>query len=107
MFLHSINQRLFKHFLNTVSSSGVLNKDNVGLEKVQGVAPEWEGRTKLAPFGLKGRQLRWAVERVGGNAFQHEKYGASNNAKKNQSQDEGNNYAASKRTAKLTDKGYC
>lgn len=37
MFVCSINQQLFNHIRNTVCSSGVLNKDDVGLEKVQGV----------------------------------------------------------------------
>lgn len=37
MLVRSINQRLFNHILNTVWSSGVLKKDDVGVEKVQGV----------------------------------------------------------------------
>lgn len=37
MFVCSINEHLFNHVLNIVCSSGVLNKDDVGLEKVQGV----------------------------------------------------------------------
>jgi len=37
MFVRSINQWLFNHILNIVCSSGVLNRDDVGLEKVQGV----------------------------------------------------------------------
>lgn len=33
----SINQQIFNHILNSVYSSGVLRKGDVGLEKVQGV----------------------------------------------------------------------
>lgn len=36
MFVCSINQQLFNHIVDTVCSSGVFCKGNVGLEKVQG-----------------------------------------------------------------------
>lgn len=46
MFVCSINQRLCHHILNSVCSSGVLNKGDVGLGKVQGVTmingKEWQ-----------------------------------------------------------------
>lgn len=58
MFVCSINQWLFNHILNTMCSSGVLNKDDVGLEKVQGVTmikgKEWllDGSNGLDPYFL-------------------------------------------------------
>lgn len=58
MFVCSVNQWLFNHILNTMCGSGVLNKDDVGLEKVQEVTmikgKEWlvDGSDGLDPYFL-------------------------------------------------------
>lgn len=60
MFVCSVNQQLFNHILEAEYSSGVLSKGKVGREKIQGVtvvASGWEWWTRLARFGLKGRDL--------------------------------------------------